>query len=35
MNILNIVKKSEQKKIRLHDAQIVMTKKSQCPVTSK
>lgn len=32
MNILNIVKKAEQKKKHLHDAQLVMAKKSQCPV---
>ena len=35
MNILSLVKKAQQKKILLHNAQLAMTKKSQCFVKTK
>ena len=33
MNFLNLVKKAEQKKQKLYQAQMVLAKKSACPVS--
>ena len=32
MNILNLVKKSQEKKQKLYQAQLVLAKKSACPI---